>query len=118
MGEMKMVIVARKDLKLGQGKLAAQVAHGAVDCAIKAQRYQPATLRTWLEEGQRKVVVKAPDQETLFRLKMEAERAGLTTSIIADAGRTQLAPGTVTVLAIGPADERELDKITGELALF
>lgn len=113
-----MVIVARKDLKLSPGKLGAQVAHAAVDCAVKCQRHQPETFRRWHEEGQKKVVVKAPSQDDLFRLKFEAERLGLTTSLIADAGRTELAPGTVTVLAVGPGKNADVDKITGHLPLY
>lgn len=110
--------MARKDIKLSAGKLAAQVGHTSVDCALKAQRYQPESFRRWHDEGQKKVVVKSPDEKTLFRLKMEAERAGLTTALIADAGHTELPPGTITVLGIGPGDDAEVDRITRDLPLY
>lgn len=112
------MIVARKDLKLSPGKLAAQVGHAAVDCALKAKRHQPDEFEAWYEEGQKKVVVKAENERALFELKLAAERAGLTTALIADAGHTELPPGTVTVLGIGPGNEATLDKVTGHLALF
>jgi peptidyl-tRNA hydrolase, PTH2 family len=114
----KLVIVARKDLKLSAGKLAAQVGHAAVDCALKAKRHQPDAFDAWYEEGQKKVVVKADSERALFEIKLAAERAGLTTALIADAGHTELAPGTITVLGIGPASEALVQKVTGHLPLY
>ena len=116
--ETKLVIVARKDIKLSAGKLAAQVGHAAVDCALKAKRHQPDVFERWYGEGQKKVVVKAEKEADLFRLKLEAERLGMTTALIADAGHTELAPGTITVLGIGPARDVDLDKVTGGLPLY
>jgi len=112
------VVVARKDLKLSAGKLAAQVGHAAVDCALKAKRHQPAVFDAWYEEGQKKVVVKADNERALFDLKAAAERAGLTTALIADAGHTELPPGTITVLGVGPGRDIDVDKITAHLPLY
>jgi peptidyl-tRNA hydrolase, PTH2 family len=116
--QSKLVVVARKDLKLSAGKLAAQVGHAAVDCAMKAKRHQPAVFEAWYEEGQKKVVVKAENERQLFELKLAAEKAGLTTALIADAGHTELAPGTITVLGVGPGRGIDVDKITGHLPLY
>lgn len=116
--DRKLVVVARKDIKLGPGKLAAQVGHASVECALRAQRHQPSVFREWMEEGQKKVVVRAASERELFELKAVAERAGLTTALIRDAGHTQLAPGTVTVLGIGPGREDEVDEITRHLQLY
>ena len=116
--ETKLVIVARKDVKLSAGKLAAQVGHAAVDCAMKAKRHQPDMYERWHAEGQKKVVVKAEKEADLFRLKLEAERMGLTTALIADAGHTELPPGTVTVLGVGPGRDQDVDKVTGALPLY
>lgn len=116
--EHKLVVIARKDLKLSAGKLAAQVGHAAVDCALKTKRHQPDMFDAWYEQGQKKVVVKAENERALFELKLAAERAGLTTALIADAGHTELAPGTITVLGIGPARDVDVDKITAHLPLY
>jgi PTH2 family peptidyl-tRNA hydrolase len=116
--EHKLVVVARKDLKLSAGKLAAQVGHAAVDCAMKAKRHQPAVFDAWYGEGQKKVVVKAEGERALFDLKLAAERMGLTTALIADAGHTELPAGTITVLGVGPARDIDVDKVTGHLPLY
>ncbi|MHB8584294.1 MAG: peptidyl-tRNA hydrolase Pth2 [Thermoplasmatota archaeon] len=116
--ETKMVIVARKDLKLSPGKLAAQVGHAAVSCALKAQRYDPRGFQAWWDEGQKKVVLKANTTQELFSLKEEAERMGLSTALITDAGHTELPPGTITCLGVGPGLATTVDKVTGHLGLF
>jgi peptidyl-tRNA hydrolase, PTH2 family len=114
----KMVIVTRKDLDLSKGKLAAQASHAAVDCALKAMKYDARAFEAWRREGQKKTVLKVPSESDFYVLKTAAERAGLTTALIKDAGHTEIAPGTVTVLGIGPGDEVTVDKVTGHLQLL
>jgi len=116
--QYKLVIVARQDLKLSPGKLAVQAAHAAVSCALQARKYSPEDFKSWYEEGQRKVVVKVPDLKALHELKVEADAFGLVTSLVQDAGLTEIPAGTVTVLGIGPAREKEVDRITGNLSLL
>lgn len=115
--EYKMVIVVRNDIKLGPGKMAAQVAHAAVNCALSAKKNHKDYFDAWYEEGQKKVVVKAKDLEELRELQFQAKNAKLPNSLITDAGHTQLPPGTVTCLGIGPGPETAIDKITGHLKL-
>lgn len=114
----KMVIVTRKDLDLSKGKLAAQVAHGAVECTLRAQKYARDALGDWLMAGQMKAVLKVPSEKEFFELKQAAERAGLCTALITDAGHTEIPAGTVTVLAIGPGSDAAIDKVTGHLSLL
>jgi PTH2 family peptidyl-tRNA hydrolase len=114
----KLVVVTRSDLRLSPGKLAAQVAHAAVSCALVAKKREPEIFKEWYEEGQRKVVLKVPDLKTLYELKTQAEDDGLVTSLISDAGLTEIPAGTVTVLGIGPAREKEVDRVTGDLSLL
>ena len=112
---MKQVIVARRDLDMGTGKLAAQVAHASLSAAEKAD---DATRRQWQADGQQKVVLRADDERTIHERGDQARRAGLPFAIISDAGRTQLEPGTVTALGIGPAPADSIDPITGDLSLL
>ena len=74
----------------------------------------PYNAYTW----QKKIVLKVKDEDQIYILKVRAEEAGLTTALITDAGKTVIAPGTVTCLAIGPDIEGKIDKIIGELKLM
>ncbi len=116
--KFKQVLVVRGDLKMSPGKLAAQVAHGAVTAAENTRKRKPEIYRGWLAEGQKKVVLLAEDEEELKGLKERAEREGLEASLVVDAGLTELPPGTVTVLAIGPDYSERIDRVTGHLPLY
>lgn len=112
---MKQAIVARTDIGMGTGKLAAQVAHASLSAYEDTDR---RTRTEWKGSGQTKIVLKGDSENTLFELADKAEREGIPHAIIRDAGRTQLDPGTVTALAVGPGDERVVDRVTGDLSLF
>jgi PTH2 family peptidyl-tRNA hydrolase len=101
---------------MSQGKMAVQVAHAAVSCAQKTSAKKPSVLRDWMQQGQKKVVVKAAEQD-LYSLEKKAKSQGIITSIINDAGLTELEPGTTTAVALGPDKETLIDKITGQLPL-
>jgi len=113
---MKQVIIVRKDLKLPKGKLAAQAAHAAVAAAELARKKCPEKWKKWKQEGMAKIVVYVADETELFELK-ERIPDKIPKAVITDAGRTVVELGTVTCMGIGPWDEEELDKYTGELKL-
>ena len=111
---MKQVIVVDESLKLPRGKLAAQVAHAAVEAFIAAS---PKVQATWLKLGMPKVVLRASVEKEVVALAEHAKRVGLPVAVIQDAGRTVVAPGTITCIGIGPAEEQEIDLLTGDLEL-
>jgi PTH2 family peptidyl-tRNA hydrolase len=111
----KQVLVVRTDLKLGKGKLAAQTAHASVEAYRKASEEEK---KKWLEENQRKIVLKVRTERELIDIYEKAKRSGLPAVLIRDAGLTQIPPGTKTAVGIGPADEKKIDIITGELPLL
>jgi peptidyl-tRNA hydrolase, PTH2 family len=114
----KMVIAVRKDIKMGPGKVAAQVGHACVNLALSERNQKRKAFHAWLDEGQGKVVVKVHGLKELYELKEQAEARDLPTTVITDAGKTQIDPGTVTCLGIGPAASKDLDPITGHLPLL
>jgi len=111
---MKQVIIVRQDLKLPKGKMSAQVAHASVEAAMKSDKKM---VSEWRLSGAKKVVLKVKDKDELFRYKQMAEDIGLKTAVITDAGKTVIAPGTITCMAIGPDEEEKIDKITGKLKM-
>jgi PTH2 family peptidyl-tRNA hydrolase len=112
---VKQAIVARADLGMGPGKLAAQVAHAALMAAEDADE---RTRSAWQGSGQKKVVLQVNGERALFELADAAERAGLPHAVVRDAGHTELDPGTVTALAVGPGDDDDVDAVTGDLRLY
>lgn len=116
--EYKMVIVTRKDLRLSPGKLCAQVAHAAVDCALQTKKNKEQWFSKWMREGGKKSVVKVDALNDFFPLKENAEEVGLSTALIIDAGHTEIPAGTKTVLGIGPGPSNIVDQVTGDLSLL
>jgi len=114
----KMVIVVRTDINLSPGKLAVQVAHAAVSCALKAKKDRTKHFRPWYDEGQKKVVVKGFDLDELRDLQALAKKHDITTYMVTDAGMTEVPPGTVTCLGVGPGPAAQVDRITGKLSLW
>ena len=111
----KQCLIVRNDIKMSCGKKCAQAAHAAISAYSKADT---VTRKKWLTEGQKKVVLKANAERILYELKSIAENAGISAAIITDAGLTEIPPGTVTALGLGPAKSEDLDKITGDLPLL
>jgi peptidyl-tRNA hydrolase, PTH2 family len=116
--DYKMVIVTRKDLSLSAGKLAAQVSHAAVTCTLLTKKNKPEWFSKWQREGAKKVVVTVDTLNDFFPLKENAEGLGIMTSLVVDAGHTEIPEGTQTVLGIGPAPSNLIDQVTGELPLL
>lgn len=114
----KLVVCVRNDLKMGKGKLAAQVGHAAVTAALSAKQGASRTFDAWMRSGQPKVVVKVESLDELERIERKARDAKLHTERVSDAGRTQLDPGTTTCLAVGPDDAGKIDAVTGDLKLL
>ncbi len=113
-----MVILVRTDIKMSKGKLAVQVAHAAVTASEEARKKNADWWKAWMGEGQKKAVVKINSLEEIKRFEYQALRQKIPHTLISDRGLTEIPPGTVTALAIGPGPESIIDSITGGLPLL
>ncbi len=113
--KMKQVIVVRGDIGMSPGKLAAQCCHASVSAVLASKKTK---VSGWTAEGQTKIVLQAPNEDSLLELKQKCDKARIVSFIISDAGHTELPPGTVTCIGIGPDAEGKIDKITGSLKLL
>ncbi|XP_034173423.1 peptidyl-tRNA hydrolase 2, mitochondrial isoform X1 [Osmia lignaria lignaria] len=118
--QFKMVLVVRSDISMGKGKTAAQCAHAAIECyrqALNSRNHQQI-FRSWLSQGQPKIVLRISNEQELMLLARSARKTGLIISIIKDAGKTQLIPGTISTLGIGPGPKQAIDDLTSNLKLL
>jgi len=106
----------RDGKKMRRGKMVAQACHASVKAAMRST---VAVYKAWNEEGHKKVVLKVPNEDDLIDLFNLAETfIGLPCAIIVDHGLTQISAGSVTALAIGPAEDEVVDMITKSLRLL
>lgn len=115
---LKQVIVVRSDLKMGKGKIASQCCHASLESFLKTQKKESFLASQWLKEGMPKIILKANSLKALTEIIKQVENASLNFAVIKDAGKTQVSKGSITALGIGPAGEKEIDKITGKLKLL
>ncbi|KAF9785963.1 peptidyl-tRNA hydrolase PTH2-domain-containing protein [Thelephora terrestris] len=114
----KMVLVVRNDLKMTDGKVAAQCGHATVACYKALERKNPNLLRHWERTGQAKIALRGSSEDQLLELEAIAKSLNLCARVIRDAEVTGGAQGTVTVLGIGPAPVTLVNGVTGKLRLL
>ncbi len=115
MKEYKQAIVIRIDLDMSPGKMAAQAAHASLEAYKKSKRDKTSWVSAWDREGCKKVVLQAGGLTQLEDVFKKAIDAGLPCALITDAGYTEIPKGSVTAVAIGPAPEDKINKVTGSL---
>lgn len=113
---MKLAIVVRKDLDMRSGKIAVQIGHASVIAYRMASGTDEA--ERWFQEGQKKIVLKVPDETTLKKIGEIAQFNQLQINSVYDFGLTQIAPNTLTCIAIGPDDDEKINQITKGLSLL
>jgi PTH2 family peptidyl-tRNA hydrolase len=145
--ECKLVLVVRTDLGMTKGttplpppfpltkhelthnypgKIAAQCSHATLACyksLLRTAQHSPTSpeaqiLRQWERMGQAKIAVQVKSEDELLTLLGKARSLGVTAEVISDAGRTQIASGSRTVLGVGPAPKSMVDLVTGGLKLL
>lgn len=118
MNEYKQVIVVRTDLKMGVGKKCAQSCHASVSASDLVRKKNKLVWKEWKNTGQKKVVLKINTIDDIRNIIIQLEKKKIEYFLVKDAGLTQLKPGTITALGIGPTLSSEIDEITGDLKLL
>ncbi|XP_046687417.1 probable peptidyl-tRNA hydrolase 2 [Homalodisca vitripennis] len=117
----KMVFVVNSDLKMSIGKTAAQVAHGCLglyrEIELGSHQESRDDLVAWLDEGQKKIVLSGKNTDALVKLCTKAKDFGIPSHLVKDAGHTEVAAGSTTVLALFGSEET-VNKVTGSLRLL
>ncbi len=116
--DYKMVIVIRTDLGMSVGKMVAQACHAAVSASEESKKTKTKHWRRWMDTGGKKVALEAESLEELEALAYKAEELDITNVLIQDAGHTEVPPGTVTCLGLGPDQVMKIDRVTGDLPLL
>lgn len=111
----KQVIVVRIDLRMSTGKIAAQCCHASLGAHEKASK---TVIKQWEREGQKKVVVQVNSKKEILDICKKVKKEKIPYFLVEDAGLTELEPGTITALGIGPEKEEKIDKLTGSLKLL
>lgn len=102
---------------MGKGKIASQCGHAILGAYKKAINKDPEAVKIWENSGQAKIVLKV-DRNELFESERRAREKNIICCLVKDAGRTQIAPGEYTAIAIGPAPSELIDEITGKFKLL
>ncbi len=140
MYKSKMMIVMRRDLKMRQGKIAAQAGHACIDAVLMALRKEgcmddfemsadglvlkntdkpSSPLSDWFMYGCAKVCVYVDSEEALLNIAKKAQERGIIASVITDAGMTEFhGVPTKTCLALEPLPTEIADELTGTLPLY
>lgn len=111
---LKVIVLARYDLRMSPGKLAAQVGHAIHSLCRECDE---VLIDQWEEEPSysKIVVLGVENLSQLTSVCDAAEEIGIGVFTIEDAGRTEVEPGSLTVTALGPCYEPILDYVTGHL---
>ncbi len=75
--EVKMVMAVRTDLKMNKGEIASQCSSAALSAYRQVEHRNLELVQQWENCGTAKVVLKAPDEDTLINLMSRAKKMGL-----------------------------------------
>jgi len=89
-GPHKLLLAVNTSLKMGKGKIAAQVGHASVGAYERCGKTNPGILASWSRYGAKKIAVKIPNDVEMEALAKSAQALGICTYLVRDAGHTQV----------------------------
>lgn len=81
-------------------------------------RLAPREINSWESSNMPVDIFKVADEQTMLKYQQLAIKKELNNFIVIDAGRTQVAPRSKTVMAIGPAKSEQIDLYTQSLQMY
>lgn len=91
-----MVFLVRMDLKMGLGKIAAQVGHATIGAYKQIEELSKKNeeievlLFDWMENGSKKIALKVETEEEILELVAKAKSKKVNYHLVHDAGKTQV----------------------------
>ena len=111
-----MYIIVNSSLKMGKGKLAAQVGHGVHKMAQYCLEHKKELWNSYINSNYPKVVLKTKSQEQL--LEVIDKTKNIFKSYVIDEGRTQIAKNSLTVVSYEPMLKENVPDVIKELKLL
>ncbi|MDE1869287.1 MAG: peptidyl-tRNA hydrolase Pth2 [Candidatus Micrarchaeota archaeon] len=115
---MKQAIIIRSDLEMSKGKTVAQACHASLMGFFEAEKANKKIADEWLKTGEKKIVLKVSDEDSLVKLYKAFEYKKIPAALVTDAGLTEIPPGSKTALGVGPWKGSEIDQFTKPLKLL
>lgn len=130
---IKQVIVIRKDLNMRIGKMVTQGAQASLmyimsmmsvtesdnSRILSFEVEKDSPLDNWINGGFKKICVSVNSESELFNIYDKAKVLDIPCVLIRNAClSTYNDNSTYTCCAVGPDDEKNIDKVTGELPLL
>ncbi len=118
-----MYLVARTDIGMSPGKLGVQCGHGVQLCLREAENATVSlnggypALTEWEDKDYPKVLLSG-DEKKIEKLLRQLGETGIPHAKVVDLGRTELAPNTTTLVALGPLRRREAEHLVGRLQTY
>lgn len=87
-------------------------------CYEESLRLNSTVVDAWESNNKPVDIFNVADEESMLKYQQLAAQCGFNTYIVVDAGRTQVAPRSKTVLAVGPAKSEELNLFSESLQIY
>ena len=111
-----MYIVVNTSLKMGKGKLAAQVGHGVHKMAQYCLNHKKEVWMKYINSNIPKVVLKTKSQDHLMEVIEKTK--DIFKCYVVDEGRTQIAKNSLTVVSFIPMVKENAPDVLKELKLL
>ncbi|KRH94850.1 Peptidyl-tRNA hydrolase [Pseudoloma neurophilia] len=120
-----LYLIINNDLKMSKGKILSQVCHLISEIFTTFLKEHVGVIKDWKKKGEAKIVLKASFQNIKDIIKnvenynnLIDKNSQLKITRIHDAGRTQVAPGSLTVISIGPCEKEIASKFVADLKMY